>query len=469
MSSEKPRLRWIWLASAFLAVAVVLSQLFEIRPADPRPVGGVEEVQALAERDDLGVIFILIDTLRANRLGTYGYARDTSPSLDYLANSGVRFARTLAQSSWTKCSMASLWTGLDPDRTGVMRFDDGLPDEALLPAEIFREAGYRTSGIYRNGWVAANFGFAQGFDLYDRPPPDVPPQDVRRENPHIKLQGTDRPSIDAAIEFLRAQGDQPFLLYLHLMDLHQYVYDARSALFGTTYSDVYDNSIRHEDGMVGRLLNYLAEHGLIDRTLVVIASDHGEAFLERGYEGHAKHVYPESTEVPFILSFPFRLEGGVVIEARSRNIDIWPTVLDLVGLPPLPQADGRSLRPAILAALRGEPHDETPRVATAYLDRSWGRPTHAPMHTVAIAQAGQRYISFTDPEGDLVEQLFDASADPAEDVDVIDEQPQRAAELRAHAEEFLAPKETPWGVVPTKVELDEMQLNQLRALGYVIQ
>ena len=197
------RARWPWFVLAALIVGAYLSTLVEVTPGDPRPVGSVEDIAGLSERDDLNVLFILIDTLRADRLGSYGYARDTSPTLDLLASTGVRFARHLAQSSWTKCSMASLWTGLYPVRTGVLRSSHATAEEAKLPAEILSEAGFRTAGIYRNGWVAPNFGFSQGFELYFRPRPSPVPPSVRRENPAITLEGTDIYIVDLANSLLR--------------------------------------------------------------------------------------------------------------------------------------------------------------------------------------------------------------------------------------------------------------------------
>ena len=106
--------RWPWLVAAALIVLWLLSTMVEFNPlvGDPRPVGGVDAIARLAEREDLNVLFLLIDTLRADRLGSYGYVRDTSPTIDALAASGVRFNRHLSQSSWTKSSMASLWTSL---------------------------------------------------------------------------------------------------------------------------------------------------------------------------------------------------------------------------------------------------------------------------------------------------------------------------------------------------------------------
>ena len=133
-----------------------------------------------------------IDTLRAERLSSYGYPRATSPTIDFVASQGVRFAHHLSQSSWTKCSMASLWTALDPQHAGVTRYDDVLPDEARMPAEILAEAGFRTAGLWRNGWVEGYFGFDQGFETYTRPNVFPVPAEVRRENPTATHGGTDQ-------------------------------------------------------------------------------------------------------------------------------------------------------------------------------------------------------------------------------------------------------------------------------------
>jgi len=131
---DRLRRHWLWLAAAALLVAF-LSTVIDIRlDGDPRPVGDADDIEALARRSDLNVLFILIDTLRADRLGSWGYARDTSPLLDRLAATGIRFARHMSQSSWTKCSMASLWTGLRPARSGVTRFDHVVSPEAKMPA-----------------------------------------------------------------------------------------------------------------------------------------------------------------------------------------------------------------------------------------------------------------------------------------------------------------------------------------------
>jgi glucan phosphoethanolaminetransferase (alkaline phosphatase superfamily) len=154
---------WFYFSCAGLLLVVAIASQFRLQ-IPSRPKGTLEDVAALSQRDDLNVIFMVVDTLRSDRLGVYGYERATSRVLDDLGGHGIVFEHVIAQSSWTKTSMASLWTATNPVRNGILRFNHTLPEEVDFPAEIFRRAGFRTAGIWRNGWVAPNFGFAQGFD-----------------------------------------------------------------------------------------------------------------------------------------------------------------------------------------------------------------------------------------------------------------------------------------------------------------
>jgi len=464
MASRVLGRRFYYAAAAALLVAAAVALQLQVRP-DPRPRGGPEDIATLAERDDVNVLFILIDTLRADRLGAYGYERETSPFIDKLADSGVRFARQLSQSSWTKCSMASLWTGLYPARTGVTRSPQAISEEAQMPAEILRDAGYRTYAIWRNGWIRPSFGFSQGFEVYHSPRASRIPATVRREKPAVSVTGTDQDTLQSAIEFLRSHGDERWFLYLHLMDVHQYVYDEDTALFGTTYSDIYDNSIRWEDRIVGALIHELDLRGLREKTLIVLASDHGEAFGEHGREGHARDVYGEVTTTPLILSFPFRLEPGVVVESASENVDIWPTLLDLLDLPPLEEADGRSRLPEMLAASRGEPEpaDTTPRFA--HIDQSWGRSSRPPRPMVSISEGPYRLFV---REGPAPPELYDLTADPREQDDIASEQPEVLERMKKLAQDYLESTPAAWSGGPD-VELDPDELEQLRALGYQVE
>jgi arylsulfatase A-like enzyme len=453
-----------YIAAAFVLIVIAIAFQIDIR-LDPRPMGGADEIAALAQRDDLNILFVLIDTLRADRLSAYGYGRETSPNIDALADSGVRFAEQLSQSSWTKCSMASLWTGTYPQRTGVTRSPQAISEDALMPAEILQEAGFRTFAIWRNGWIRPAFGFSQGFEVYHSPRATPIPGRVRRERPSVSIVGTDQDTVFSAMEFLRSHTNDRWFLYLHLMDVHQYVYDEESALFGTSYSDIYDNSIRWVDRVLASLINELDARGLREKTLIVLAADHGEAFGEHGREGHARDVYGEVTTTPLIMSFPFRLDSEVVVKTPTANVDIWPTLLDMLGLPPLEDADGRSRLPAILAAARGESEPADDAIRFAHLDQAWARTSNPARPMVSVSEGDYRLFR---REGNHPPELYDRSVDRREQVDLAMDRPEVVARLTELAEEYLAQPTADWAGGPD-VEIDPAELEELRALGYQVE
>lgn len=458
---------WIRVVTGLLIVAGLAFWLFVDVNIPSRPVRPIETLQQPRERP-LNVVFILVDMLRADRLSAYGYERQTSPLLEDLASTGVRFAHVEAQSTWTKCSMASLWTGVFPPRTGVNRFHHALPAGATMPAEIFQEAGYTTAGIWRNGWVAPNFGFNQGFDLYIKPSPrKQDPENFQRPPPGTRaLPGTDLDISQAAIEFLRTQGDEPFLLYLHYMDVHQYAYDPLAAEqgWGASLADSYDASIHWTDRNLAWVVHELERRELLENTLVVIASDHGEAFREHGTEGHARNLYREVTEVPLVFLLPFRLSEPLVVDPLARNVDIWPTILDIAGLPALDAADGQSLVPQMLAAARGE-RLQAP-ASIAYLDQQWGKVEleASPLVSIRADDRGRLAWNTTQPKRSL--RVFDHTSDPAEQVNLATRPPAWTQGLRRELEANLS-RPPAWGEAE-EVEIDELYKAQLRALGYVV-
>ena len=456
----------IALAGIVLLAFAALRWVSERPPQDPRPPGTIEDVLAFQERDDFSVLFILVDTLRADHLSAYGYERPTSPRIKALADSGIRFAHHVSQSSWTKCSMASLWTGLYPPRSKVLRSPHAVSDDATLPAELFRDAGFRTAGIWRNGWIAPNFGFGQGFETYTQPKPSRMNRPSPHQQPNLQLAGSDSDIIKSAMTFLNVYGQERWFLYLHMMDVHQYVSSADEAIFGTTYLDIYDNSILWTDNLIGHLLDVLDNRGLRERTLIVFAADHGEAFGEHDGEGHARNVYGEVTTTPFILSFPFRLEPGLVVNSRSENVDLWPTVLELAGLEPLDDPDGRTLVPDIVAAANGT-DDAGDDLAFAVLDQTWGQNGNEPKPQVAVNQGSWRLVySTARPERP---ELYDKLEDPREQRNLSEEHPEVTEDLIQVAQEFLERDSAPWGGDAPSIEIDEMQAGQLRALGYGVQ
>jgi len=454
---------WLYFSlAALILVVAVFSQLRIHLPS--RPTGSLADLDRLRERDDVNVVFLLIDTLRADRLSCYGHERETTPVIDFLAKTGVRFAHVQSQSSWTKVSMASLWTGFYPRRTGIQRFQDALAPEATLPAEIFEAAGFRTAGIVRNGWLANNFGFAQGYDLYVQPRPSATPAKFERKSPSAPaLEGTDWDATESAVEFISSHKHERFFLYVHYMDIHQYLYDVDSAKFGNGIKEAYDNALHWTDRNVSAVLGEIEGSDLFDRTVVVIASDHGEAFYEHGLEGHARNLYREVTETPLIVVLPFRLEPGIIVETPVQNVDVWPTVLELLGLPALPNADGRSLVPLLHAAANGSdvPEDLAQRPAFAELDQSWGQTKHPPKPIVAIVNGRHRMIQHLN-NGEV--ELYDHQVDPLEQTNLAESQPEAVEDLKGKVAVYLE-KQASWEV--PKIELDEMRKAQLQALGYL--
>lgn len=427
---------------------------------DRRPLGTLEDLAALTRRDDVNLLFILVDTLRADRMSAYRYKRDTTPNLRYLADTGIRFDRNWAQSSWTKCSMASLWTGLYPVRTDVLDYRDVIAPDARMPAEILKEAGFVTAGIWRNGWVAPNFGFGQGFDVYVAPPQEQAPATLRQTARAGRIDGTDIDLVYSATEFLRANGDRRWFLYLHMMDVHQYVTTPDAAIFGSSYSDAYDNSIRWVDEQIGMVLTELHALGMADRTLVVLAADHGEAFGEHGAEGHARDVHTEVVRTPLLLIPPFRLDPGLVVPVDTENVDVFPTALELLGLTPPDGLDGHSLVPLLLDRDRSRVKQAT----FAHLDPSWGRKEKTESPVVAVAEGNFRLIH----DSESPDRLFNLADDPGEKRDVADSFHGIVKSLRARVDDYLK-QTSPWEGGAPGIELDEMHLRQLRALGYSVE
>lgn len=465
MTNQPHRRLWPFILISLAVVGLYAYSTIEVAQIRPeRPQGGAAEIEALAQRSDTNILFVVVDTLRASRMSAYGYERDTTPFLKELAAGGIRFGHNLSQSSWTKSSMASMWTSYTPLHIGITRFDERISESVSMPAEILAEAGFKTVGLYRNGWVNPSFGFDQGFEKYYRPPPGYRDPQIMRLRPNADFSGNDESVVSDAIEFLRIHGKTSrWFLYVHLMDVHEYTYDQESALFGNGVSDLYDNSILREDWVVSTLYDYLKKQGLLDKTIVVLVSDHGEAFGERGYEGHAREVFPETTETPVIISLPFALEAGIVLETRTTNMDVWPTIFDLIGEPPTAEKiDGRSRYDDILAAAgKNGPLESEGDASVAFLDENWGTPGGKRMPAVSVADGKFRYVSGTGLSGHRFEVLL--SADDDEKTNQISSNPEVAEKLRAKADEVLAQKPLFKSDV---IALDRMQLDQLRALGY---
>lgn len=344
-----------------------------------------------------GVILISLDTLRADRLGAYGYDGATSPFLDRLAaERGIVFERVVAQYPGTLIGHMSMLTGLYPQEHGVMPPASVLAPEVPLLAEMLSERGVLTAGHTEGGFVDGEFGFARGFEVWT----DTAYADDR------DVERTFNRGI-AFLEDLRdsSAGDggadaERFFLFLHTYSIHDpytppdgFGVDPNQPLdpppTGKTlklandgfievpeptvagYSDRYDASIRYVDGVLGDLFKRLEELELRDQTAVIITSDHGEAFGEHGRLGH-EQTYPEELHVPLILIHP-DLDRGYRVPTPVELIDVAPTVLDLLGVDSETAMSGRSLLGSPIAgAVHAESADPTRnRVRFEEQDGGW--------------------------------------------------------------------------------------------------
>jgi arylsulfatase len=417
------------------------------------------------------LVLIVIDTLRRDHLATYGYERDTAPTLGRLAREGATLDG-LSPTSWTQPATASILTGLHPVRHQSIRTEP-LPAEADTLAERLRRHGYRTLGVSANSLVTADWGFDQGFDdfvsLASRSPARRP---------------ATASDVDAAVLDHGRDLKSPFFLYVHYIDPHAPYSPARawaggplgdhlerrgpveaSDLDPTKYLerpgsllrdavDLYDGEIRQADDGVAALVLALRRQGLLERTVTIVASDHGEEFQDHGRAGHGQSLYEEVLRVPLIVHAPGLVPAGTRHGSASL-LDIVPTALSLLGVP----AEGAALDGVDLAAAlrHGGRYEDPERMFLAHLDT-------AEAAGLALT-VGRDKLLLSRP---YRKQLFDLQAGPEERDNRIDEASgrERARRLAVHLAEVynsLAGRALPRaGPMPTATR-DEA----LAALGYV--
>ncbi len=410
------------------------------------------------------LVLIVVDTLRADFTTPYGSAEDTAPELASWAARGALFERTLAQSSWTKISMASLFTSLWPRSHGIRETNDALAEPAITLAEVLQEEGYVTYGVQTNGWLHQSFGFHQGFDRYLFPAGGGDPRlGIASLWAHAERVREEAARILAAHDRAR-----PFFLYLHFMDVHEYAAPPPLRTFGSDRRGAYLAAIRWVDVTIARIREALDDAGLLDRTLLILASDHGETFGEHGVHGHARNVLTPVVSVPLVFRFPFRVEPPVRVAVQVRNVDIAPTLLELAGVPIPESFEGHSLVPLLTGAegadrpayaALGVPLFADASVQTAMSNGRWtyARNAEAPEGDEEAYEARA-----ADPGAEL---LFDRRLDPGENVNLITREPLEASRMRAFLDDHLAQGEA--GVVTRGARIDPEIAERLRAMGYL--
>ena len=332
------------------------------------------------------MLLISIDSLRADHLGCYGYQsatapdQRTSPRIDALAAEGILFEQAVSTTSWTLPAHMAMLTGLPDELHGVRDFHHRLHPERTLLAEVFQDSGWRTAGFWSGPNLSPEFGFARGFELYedcsglDADDPTtrvVQPSGSEDEAAALALQAlhershqtTTGPLVVAAFEewLGSLSADEPFFAFAHLWDVH---YDwnppAEYDLFDTDYDGpvtsgeydrldemlgrpparrdldhlraLYDGELLFTDHQVGRLLDLLEAAERLDDTLIVLTSDHGEAFYEHKRIGHKFSLHEEELRVPLLLRWPGRVPAGRRVDTLASLVDLVPTVLELSDL-----------------------------------------------------------------------------------------------------------------------------------------
>ena len=301
------------------------------------------------------VIIYLVDTLRADHLGAYGYDRDTSPAFDAFGKEGILFHKPYAQTSWTKPSVATLFTGLLPSRHGAMRREQRLRPDVPTLAEVLKKQGYATASFISNPNVLPVFGFGRGFDVV---------RDVESIQRTARAKQVHTETLLYLEQNRRAGHDGPLFLYIHTRDPHAPYeppspYDRR---FGprnpSTGADpkwianqravaLYDGEIAYNDAEFGKLLEQFKRYGIYDNALIIFLSDHGEEFLDHHGDGHGKTLFEEQTFVPLMMKMPNGQLAGLEIDEPVRIVDLLPTICSLLDITPPPGIDGISFLPLL--------------------------------------------------------------------------------------------------------------------------
>lgn len=439
--------------------------------AGPRPPVGAPTSTTRGRPPN--IVIYVIDTLRADHVGCYGYPKPITPRIDGFAREAIIFERTVAQSSWTKPSVASIFTGVWPGTHRVVEEDQALSEDAVTLAEVLHAHGFKTAAFVANGHVNNQFGFEQGFEKFvfllnpdDQTPP---PSDFvnRRLFPWLP----------------RYAAAQPFFLYIHTVDPHSpyapprefrerfagHVQDPEIGSLaalktlrhqGQPTTDrirdlvaLYDAEVALNDQSFGAFVDKLQSLGVYDDTLVVLTSDHGEEFHEHGTWEHSNHLHGELLDVPLIIKLPaWDDRRGERQRFLAQHIDIGPTILGYLGIPVPAHVEGTDI---LDIAVRNH-EDQGAGSVFSHLDKGGRR-------SASVIDGAWKLIRWGPPASERFE-LYDLRSDAAEAHDVMAQHPIIAGYLRAQ----LEIKEARGAELsPAVVTADEATRANLKALGYV--
>ena len=418
-----------------LVIALLgLAPSLKAAPADPSGRG-----------EGPNILLITLDTTRADRIGAYGWSRGRTPNIDALAAGGVRFANAYCAAPLTLPSHCSILTGTLPLYHKVRNNGSYfLGPEAVTLAERLRERGFRTSAFVASFNVDSRFGVDQGFAVYD---------DRSDEDQMLKTFRSERRAdkvADAFIGWLGANAGSRFFSWVHFFDPHM-PHDPPAPYKEEFSGDLYDGEVAFMDHELGRVIDALRAKGLLERTLVVVAGDHGEALGEKEELDHGIFIYDGTMKVPLIFYGDKLVPAGRVVDSRVRLIDVMPSVLDLVGIPVNREVQGTSLKPYI----EGKKAEDLP----CYLESYYPPETYGWSELVGLVDGDWKFIRAPRSE------LYNLRKDPKEETDLVAREAGTAARLNKKLGEMIK-------TYSSKAEAGRRTLtreeeDRLRSLGYI--
>ncbi|MGH9382543.1 MAG: sulfatase-like hydrolase/transferase [Thermoanaerobaculia bacterium] len=440
-----------WLVVAVGAGVVGLGAVVLWRHFAAPPTAGEAYQRFVAERlaGPPNLVLITVDTLRADRLSSYGYRDLETPHIDRLARQGVRFTNAASTIPFTLPAHSSILTGTYPPHHGVRENVGYALDESLdTLAERLGRAGYTTAGFVSAFVLDARWGIAQGFEHYDD---DFA---AAAGEPRLNLASVQRLGGDtaaAAIRWLKDDPPQPFFLWLHLFDPHDPY--APPEPFRSRYRQrPYDGEVAYTDSLIGALVRAMRQTRLLERSVVVFTGDHGEGLGDHAEGFHGFFVYDSTVRVPLVVRLPDGAYGGRTVGSAVSHVDLVPTLLETAGLVVPADLQGRSLLPLLV--------DRTPDERGVYSESTYPRAHYGWAPLIALRTDRFKLIEAPRPE------LYDVIADPGERHNLMEEQPDVARRLRRQLHELASRLERPQAA-GARPDLDADTLRRLQALGYV--
>lgn len=399
------------------------------------------------------VVLFTLDTTRADHLPVYGYSNTDTPTISSMARKGIVFEHCITPTPLTLPSHASIMTGMYPIYHGIrINGVTALSDENITLAEEFKRAGYNTSAFIAAFVLDGRWGLKQGFDHYD----DNFDLEKYKTLDLGKVQIPANEVIDKAIKWLDKHAEEPFFTWIHLYDPHvpysppePYLSEyGKRGMVG-----LYDGEIAFMDSQIGRFINWLKSKGVYRNTIFVFVGDHGEGLGEHGEQTHGYFIYNYAIHVPLIVVIPLEKFQGKRIKAQVRTIDIFPTLLEMIGLEVPPATHGKSLLPLIFNPGKGKDRPAYSEAMAPQLQYNW-----AALYGLRIPP--YQYIDAPKPE------FYNIIKDPKELNNII--KPNWILAKRYREKLYKLIEETSRNAIKTVIaDVDSETMKKLATLGYL--